>query len=258
MTAVGTAKGATHTGPRRSAMDRATAMRLAATEYDRCVAQLRALRPEEWKRPTNCPAWDVHALACHVLGMAEMAASPLEQARQTRAAKKQGGLFIDALTALQVAKHVDRPPAEVIERLTAVGPRAAKGRRRTPAPLRAVRLGDQPIDDTGAQTETWTLGYLVDIILTRDPWMHRSDIALAIGREMTLTPEHDGVLVADAAAEWAGRHGRPCTLTLSGPAGGRWAWGTGGPVVNLDAVEFCRILSGRGAGEGLLAARVPF
>jgi hypothetical protein len=80
---------------------------------------------------------------------------------------------------------------------------------------------------------------------------------------MTLTPEHDGVLVADIAAEWAARHQQVCTLTLSGPAGGRWWFngaGTDGPdpALELDAVEFCRVLSGRGSGEGLLATRVPF
>jgi hypothetical protein len=38
-------------------------------------------------------------MACHVLGMAELAASPVEQARQFRAAKRAPGLFLDALTA---------------------------------------------------------------------------------------------------------------------------------------------------------------
>jgi hypothetical protein len=34
--------------------------------------------------------------------------------------------------------------------------------------------------------------------------------------------------------------------------------GTGGEVITLDAVEFCRILSGRASGAGLLAQEVPF
>jgi hypothetical protein len=118
-------------------------------------------------------------------------------------------------------------------------------------------LADQPIDDHGT-VESWTIGYLVDVILTRDPWMHRSDIADATGRPMTLTAEHDGVLVADVAAEWAARHGQACSLTLTGPAGGSWTWGSGGEHLELDAVEFCRILSGRGTGAGLLETRVPF
>ncbi len=66
--------------------------------------------------------------------------------------------------------------------------------------------------------------------------MHRSDIAAA-GRRMTLAPGHDGVLVADIATEGARRHGQPCTLNLTGPAGGRWAWGSGGPCYELDAVQ---------------------
>lgn len=243
---------------RRPALDRAVAMRLAAREYQQLTEHLRGLPPQAWQLPTACPEWDVHRMACHVLGMAEFAASPLEQARQMRVAKRQGGLFLDALTGLQVAKHVHRSPAEVVDRLAEVGPRAARGRRRTPAPLRRMPLRGQPIDETGTATETWALGYLTDVILTRDTWMHRSDVAAATGTPMVLTADHDGLLVADVAAEWAARHGRPCRLTLTGPAGGSWSWGSGGPAYELDAVDFCRTLSGRATGEGLLATRVPF
>lgn len=250
--------------PRTPALPRDVAMRLAAHEYGRFVAALHELSRHDWSRPTACPAWDVHAMACHVLGMAEFAASVPEQIRQMIAARRAGGLFIDALTALQVDKHVGRRPADVLARLAEVGPKAAAGRRRTPALLRRIPLADQPVDEAGTQTEKWRLGYLTDVILTRDTWMHRSDLAVATGRAMTLTAEHDGVLVADVAAEWAGRHGRPCILTLTGPAGGSWTFeGTAAaaadpPAYELDAVAFARILAGRGAGEGLLATRVPF
>jgi hypothetical protein len=150
-----------------------------------------------------------------------------------------------------------------VARLAEVGPRAAAGRRRTPALARRIVLAGQPVDEKGTRTEKWTVGYLTDVILTRDTWMHRSDIAEATGRAMTLTPGHDGRLVADIAAEWASRHGQPCTLTLTGPAGGTWTFnGTGAAVESaayeLDAVDFCRVLSGRGRGDGLLATRVPF
>jgi len=233
-------------------------MHLAATEYSRFAEAMAALDSDDWRKPTACPAWDVHAMACHVLGMAELAASPAEQMRQVRAAKRRGGLLIDGLTAVQVEKHVDRMPAEVVERLAAVGPRAALGRRRTPWPVRRWPMRDQPVDETGALTETWTTGYLVDVILTRDTWMHRSDIAEATGRAMTLTEGHDALIVSDVAQEWAARHGRPCSLRLTGPAGGAWSWGSGGPEYELDAVQFCRTLSGRAHGDGLLATRVPF
>jgi hypothetical protein len=110
----------------------------------------------------------------------------------------------------------------------------------------------------GTSHERWRLGFLVDVCYTRDLWMHRMDIARATAREPVLTADHDGVLVADIAREWASRHGQPCSLTLTGPAGGSWQWGAGAPALELDAVEFCRILSGRAPGEGLLATAVPF
>jgi uncharacterized protein (TIGR03083 family) len=246
------------TEARRPALERDLAMLLAATEYDRFIVQLRRLTPAQWSAQTRCPAWDVHAVACHVLGMSEFVASMPEQMRQMRAAKKAGGLFIDALTGLQVDKHHHRSPGDVLARLAEMTPKAARGRRRVPALMRRMTMKQQPVNETGSMTEPWTMGYLLDVILTRDTWMHRCDIADAVGLVMELTPDHDGLLVADIVAEWAGRHGEACSLTLTGPAGGHWSWGDGGPSYELDAVEFCCILAGRGTGEGLLATRVPF
>jgi uncharacterized protein (TIGR03083 family) len=245
--------------PWRPALDRALAMRLAREEYALFSDQLRRLTPQDWSRVTCCPAWDVHAMVCHVVGMAEMSASPLETWRQMRAAKRAGGVFVDALTDVQMRKHAHRSPEELVARSQQVGPKAARGRRRTPALVRRRTMGiEQPVDNTSERTEPWTMGYLIDVILTRDTWMHRSDIAAATGRDMVLTAEHDGVLVADIVKEWAARHGQPVTLTLLGPAGGSWSLGSGGAAYELDAVEFCRILSGRGDGGGLLATQVPF
>lgn len=243
---------------RNPALDRTVAMRLATTEYQRFAEQLRTLTDDDWDRPTACPAWDVRGMVAHVIGMAEMSASPVEAVRQLLAVRKADGMFIDALTDLQMRKHAHRSSAELVARTEKVGPRAAKGRRRTPAFVRRRTLPEQPIEPSGQITERWAMGYLTDVILTRDTWMHRSDIACATGRELRLTADHDGVLVANVAEEWAQRHGQPCTLTLTGGAGGSWTWGSGGPAYELDAVQFCRILSGRGSGEGLLATPVPF
>ena len=77
-------------------------------------------------------------------------------------------------------------------------------------------------------------------------------------RPLVLSPDHDGRIVADVAAEWARRHGQPFSLHLGGPAGGRFTSGTGGEEITIDAVEFCRILSGRATGAGLLTQEVPF
>jgi hypothetical protein len=116
-----------------------------------------------------------------------------------------------------------------------------------------------PIKETvGGEVETWRMGYLLDTILTRDPWMHRVDIARATGRDLVLTADHDGRIVADVVAEWARRHGRPVTLILTGAAGGEFVAGGGGERITIDAIEFCRALSGRAPGAGLLTQEVPF
>ena len=88
--------------------------------------------------------------------------------------------------------------------------------------------------------------------------MHRIDIARATGAPRVLTPDHDSVLIADVVNEWADRHTQPFTLRLTGAAGGTWSRGCGGPDLELDAVDFCRTLSGRARGDGLLNTQVPF
>jgi uncharacterized protein (TIGR03083 family) len=242
--------------PRAAVMSRDTAMRLAATEYQRFINLLRALSPGDWARPTECPGWDVHAMAAHALGMVEMAASIREQYRQFKLARGRGGVFIDALTGLQVDERQDMTPEQIIARFAARAPKAARARRRTPGFIRRRTMPErQPVDGID---ETWTIGFLVDIILTRDPWMHRADICRATGADHVLTAEHDGVLVADVVAEWSVRHGQSCTLRLTGPAGGSWKTGDGGPLIETDAIEFCRALSGRAHADGLLAVQVPF
>ena len=242
--------------PRTSTLDRATLMRLASTEYERFGAMLLDLDTEDWLRPTECLGWDVRAMVGHVLGMAEMAASIREGMRQQKAARKRGGVFIDALTAVQVDERAALTPQQVTERFPRVGHRAARARRRTPGLIRRRRMPD--VQTVGDRLETWTFGYLIDTILTRDPWMHRIDIARATGRHHELSADHDAVLVADVVTEWAARHGQPCQLHLVGVAGGRWSFGTGGPTLALDAIDFCRTLSGREPGAGLLTTVVPF
>jgi hypothetical protein len=135
-----------------------------------------------------------------------------------------------------------------------VAPRAARVRSRIPGLLRRAPMKVE-VDNV---METWRVGYLVDVILTRDTWMHRVDISRATGRPMVLTPEHDGRIVSDVVAEWARRHGRPFTLRLEGTAGGSYTTAGSGEEIALDAVEFCRIVSGRAAGAGLLTQGVPF
>ncbi len=231
-------------------------MRMAAAEYQRFAEMLGTLSAGDWSAPTDCPGWDVRAMAAHALGMVEMVTSVREAARQGWLARRRGGVFLDALTGLQVDERRDMTPEQITRRYAARAPRAVRGRRRTPGIIRRCPV---PVtQQVGGRDETWTIGYLIDVILTRDPWMHRADIARATGAAHVLDAEHDGAIVADVVAEWAARHGQPFTLELAGPAGGSFSGGPGGPLIEADAVEFCRLLSGRGRGEGLLAVAVPF
>ena len=246
-------------GPRRCALDRDVAMRLAAAEYDKVATFLDTLTPEQWSAQTDCPPWDVRDMVGHMLGMMQMAASVPETVRQSvtslRRGKKQGILTIDAMTALQIEKNAGFTTAELVEQVRRVGPKAAKGRRRTPAFIRNRTMPE--LQDVAGQKEPWTFGFLLDIILTRDPFMHRTDIAAAIGVDLDVSAEHEGVLVDDVVNEWAGRHDEAYSLDLTGPAGGRWRRGDA-ETVTMDALEFCRVVSGRGSGAGPLAVQVPF
>ncbi len=233
------------------------AMTLAATEYDRVLGLTDDLVDGDWSRPTDCSDWDVKDMLGHLLGMFEQHADAEERARQFAAAagiaRQTGGLPLDAMTALQVREHADLSTQELTRSLHDAARRALTGRRETTAEERAVTFdvelpGEQP----------WTFGYLFDIIYTRDPWMHRIDISRATGRTVEVSSAHDGRLVADVVAEWARRHRRPFTLTLTGAAGGAYQSGTSGPQITIDAVEFCRTVSGRETGEGILKSPVPF
>jgi uncharacterized protein (TIGR03083 family) len=233
------------------------AMRLQAAELDRAIGLLRSLDDADWAMSTVCPDWDVRQMWLHVLGACEAGASMRENAHQMLTGRKRSkdlGVPLEAgLSSVQVAERADLSPHQLVERLASVAPRTVKGRSRTPRPMRAMKF---TVD--GPVVEKWALGYLIDVIYLRDLWMHRVDTARATGRELELTAEHDGRIVADVVAEWARRHGQPFTLQLTGPAGGRFTSGDGGESIEVDAVEFCWVLAGRGEATGLLTTIVPF
>jgi uncharacterized protein (TIGR03083 family) len=244
--------------PMKSALERPEAMRLAATEYGRCATLLGSLDASEWQAATECPQWDVRQMAAHMLGMVEMAASMREGIRQNKAATIDGRFDLDELTALQVRERTDWTGARIADQYAARWPAAVKGRRRTPWLIRRRTM--PPFQVNGA-AEVWTMGYLVDVILTRDPWTHRMDICRALGHEPIVTKDHDGHIVADVVAEWTRRHGEDFNLVLTGPAGGSWTSGANGPRIELDAIEFCRVVSRRAGAvpiEALMGTEVPF
>lgn len=232
-------------------------MKLAATEADRVIELMESLSDEDWAQPTDCTGWNVKAMFSHVLGMLKLQADPAELQRQiaeaARRLEAEGGYRIDHLTALQVEEHASLSTDELVAAFREITPKALAGRAGTTPEMRA-----QPYLPGPPFVGDWTVGYLLDVIHTRDPWMHRVDASRAIGRAMKLTPDHDGVLIADVVDEWSRTHGEPFSLTLTGPAGGTYSQGEGGECIELGAVEFCRILAGRARSDGLLKTEVAF
>jgi uncharacterized protein (TIGR03083 family) len=235
----------------------AEAMVLAATEFDRTLHLFRDLAPEDWARPTDCDRWNVRSVALHLLGSAEANASLRQQIHQMRGgsvlkAEVGSPYWWDGANELQIRERSHLADAEIAPAYAAVIPRALAARTRLPRPIRAL-----PVLHLPAPVGRQPLGYLSDMGFTRDVWMHRVDMTRATGRPLELTADHDGRLVADIVAEWATTHPDPFDLELEGPAGGHFHAGDSGEHLSLDAVEFCRILSGRGTGPGVLSHPLP-
>lgn len=162
---------------------------------------------------------------------------------------------------------LDRPPDGRPRARRRAGTRLAAGARASGGARPAARADTAarrsiPLASGGSSPEgtpgNVAVGELLDVVLTRDVWLHRIDICRAAGRPPEPDAAFDGRVVADVVAYWAARHGRPAQLHLGGPAGGHHAQGAAGPVLDLDAVEFCRVLSGRADAAGLLRTSVLF
>jgi uncharacterized protein (TIGR03083 family) len=232
-------------------------MALAEAEYRRFGELLRQLAPQDWSKPTVCTEWDVGQVVAHNVGAIEAQASLREQAHQMRVgrtiAKEKGyDHWIHGVTELQVRERSQVTPAELVGRGETTAPKALKARRRFPPFLRPLRVDFGPVIGKRPMGS-----YLIDVVMTRDVWMHRIDLCRAIGVEPVLSADHDGRLIEDMIAEWKHVYGHSFVLELEGPAGGTYLGGEDGERLRMDAVEWIWILSGRGTGPGLLAKELP-
>jgi uncharacterized protein (TIGR03083 family) len=235
----------------------AEAMRITAVENEKFARSLRDLRSDDWAKPTDCARWDVRGLAAHVVGSAAGQASLLEFRRQVRAGKpvvtEIGAEFWwDGMNEIHVRERADKTGDDLKAEWDEISQRALRARRRLPRPIAWLPLLKLP-EPVGRKP----VSYLFDMGFTRDVWMHRIDLTHAAGTTFDADAEHDGRIVADLVAEWAETHGEPFTLTLTGPAGGEYVSGDGAEHVEIDTLEFCRTLSGRRAGSGVLRHPLP-
>ena len=245
------------------------AERLGLAAYEALIADLRLLTPQQWDTTTVCDPWTIADMVRHVLGAAKSNASIREMVRQqihgARHKADFGDNALDATNDLQVLEHRGLEPDELVAELVQVFPGSVRTRARRPRIMNRINI---PVDAGGSTADGMprrlSLGELFRVVYTRDVWLHRVDIARALGREPAMDPVVDGRLIADVVKEWADRHGEPFDLHLTGPAGGRFRRPGPGPTIEQDAVEFCWLLSGRGTpdtddpGASLLAYRVFF
>lgn len=232
------------------------AMLIAEAENERFTAQLRSFEDADWTKPTDCTRWDVRALAAHVIGSAAGQASPREFLRQVRKGRpltaEAGEFWWDGMNELQVRERATLRSDQLISEWETVSRRALRARDRLPRPIARLPLLNLP-----APVGRQPVSYLFDTGFTRDVWMHRIDLAQATGKPLEIDRAHDGRIIADIVAEWAGTHGEPFTLELEGPAGGSYRSGSGGEHVQMDAIEFSRILAERVHGEGIMSHPLP-
>lgn len=226
------------------------AERLARAAYDALLGDLARLTDDDWQRPTECEGWTVRDMVAHLVGAAEGHASLPVYLRQyvwgLRHRSSFGGSSLDAMNQRQIDEQGPSSGTELVGRLRVLAPRAVAGRVRMARVLGwfPVRLEQAGSWYAGMPTRT-NLAELAAVVLTRDVWAHRLDVCRALGLTPSLDPEVDGRIVAGVVADWASRHGRPVTLTLTGAAGGEFRVGTGGPTLTLDALDFARVLAGR-------------
>jgi uncharacterized protein (TIGR03083 family) len=245
------------------ALEKAEAAELATAMYDRLLSELSDLTETEWQAMTICEPWTVADVVRHMLGAARGHASLPQLARQAlhgaRHKREFDGNDMDAMNDLQVRDHIDLGPSDLMRELSSIAPRAVAKRMSRPRIVQRIRIPNAPGGSTAAgMPGSLTVGDLFRVILTRDVFLHRLDIARATGRDLDVD-QTEARLIADVVVEWAHRHGQAFRLLLTGPAGGRYTTPDDGPELEFEALDFCWILSGRGqAHHRLLETRVLF
>ncbi len=117
----------------------------AAEEYRRFVALLRQLNAVDWSKPTDCTRWDVRDVALHILGTTHANGSPRELVHQFwrgLALNRQieSHHWVDGVNELQVRERRHLGPRDLIEQLDRTWPKAVRGRRFAPPPVRWIPI----------------------------------------------------------------------------------------------------------------------
>lgn len=243
------------------ALTHSEAVHMAAEETCRFIDLIETLDDDDWGRPTACALWTVKDIvahqAAHIVSFTSLKsfAGQLDP-RLLRPYMRQGMSLLDAWNQSQVDLRCDTAPADLIAEIRVAKDRSLAARARIPAWVRGPALPMPGVD------QPRSLGYLFDLVYTRDMWMHRLDICRATGREMALDANYDrrtvALIVRDLALKaLRGLGGRSAILDLTGSAGGAYRIGADiepSAHVQLDALTFCILTSGRTSAADVLAS----
>ncbi|MBW4437015.1 MAG: maleylpyruvate isomerase family mycothiol-dependent enzyme [Pleurocapsa minor GSE-CHR-MK-17-07R] len=245
-------------GARIPALTHREAQSMAAEELRRFQALIESLAAEDWERETSCTLWTVKDIVAHQAGHVAGFTSLGAFLRQLSPAVlspylRKGMSMLDAWNQGQVDARRGHSPAELIAELRGAAEASLRGRDRIPGVVRGPVLPMPGLD------QPRSMGYVFDLIYTRDMWMHRMDICDAAGRSMPMDGGHDRRTVALIVRDLAhkarrGLNGRAAVLVLTGPAGGSYHVGAEADpsaTLTLDIPTFCLLTSGR-----IQAARV--
>lgn len=239
-------------------LERHEVIPMAREELGRFVQLLEGLSAADWDQPTDCALWSVRDVVAHqgshVFGLIRVREF-LDQFNPLKARDylKKGMNSLDAANQRQVDQRAGWTPAQLIAEIRDHAEASMAGRQRFPAPLRWFRVGVPGYEGTVS------VGDLIDVIYTRDMWMHRADICRATGQEMVQTAEHDGRITALVLRE-LDRHltaklgGRGVIYRLTGKGGGEWLMGGDSPSaqVTMEVLELHHLASGRIRGQQAL------
>ena len=219
---------------------------VACAQRLRLIDEAVRLADDQWQTVTECPRWTVFDIVAHVAAAMQNAANPVRWLSDGVLGKFRHphDALLDAGNEIGINRRRGHPVARLVADYRGLIDAAEPPRllRRVPVPVGGL----PPYAD---------VAYLVDVILARDAWLHRYDIARATGGSVDPDPTSAEVVaqvVRDLALAW---QGPDVVLDLTGPEGGTWLVGTNpdAPVVTLPAAEFLRHLSGRVVPADLLA-----
>ncbi|GAA0961651.1 hypothetical protein GCM10009554_78460 [Kribbella koreensis] len=227
--------------------DRTAARRHRDAEVAAWDDLMASLDGTDWQQRTVCTEWDVADIVGHLCGQAEDVNKPWSFPLRDRRARRVYPTtpLLDAHMMIQADDHRGTPHDVLQQRFDKLWAKATKTISRNPALIRRMQVKIEGMPGF----DKLDLGYIQDILLARDLWMHRDDVCQALGREFDAGPYADE-LVAQVMRDivdgpfWSGT---PVVLTLTGQGGGTYRLGQGDPIatVSTDAVGYMRTLSGR-------------